>query len=158
MGRLNRPCSNRPAGPAGACVTWLRCLLAVCLFSGSACNNDPVGRTVPVSGKVTVAGRRSRPVRSSSGPTPTRATPGQWRPLLKSPPRGLTSCATRGKEGAPLGWYKVTVTAQEPSNPKDRYSRPRRLVPAAYATKDTTELRIEVVENPAVGAYDLPLP
>ena len=49
-------------------------------------------------------------------------------------------------KGAPPGWYKVTIWSPDdkpmPVNKK-------------YTNLKTTELSIEVVENPAPGAYDL---
>jgi hypothetical protein len=49
-------------------------------------------------------------------------------------------------KGAPPGWYKVTIWSPDdkpmPANKK-------------YTNIKTTELSIEVVENPSPGAYDL---
>jgi hypothetical protein len=61
---------------------------------------------------------------------------------------------TGGKEGAPLGSYKVTVT---PSMvPPQGGGAPPQL-PANYSDPSKTVLKIEVVENPSAGAYDLKL-
>ena len=71
---------------------------------------------------------------------------------------------TVGKVGAPLGWYKVLVTAieseeelaKQPSSPKQK-RRPKSVIDLKYRDLKTTDLVIEVVESPAPGAYDLKL-
>src|SRR5262249_7571299 len=76
---------------------------------------------------------------------------------------GNYTLKTKGKNGAPLGWYKVVVTAHEESPPQHPKSpqkhRPvvKTLVPARYGQEKTSDLSIEVVENPTRGAYDLKL-
>jgi hypothetical protein len=62
---------------------------------------------------------------------------------------------TAGKEGAPLGRYKVTVTPSmvptgDPKAPTTPYSR-------KYSNFKETPLEKEVVNGPAPGAYDLQL-
>jgi hypothetical protein len=70
---------------------------------------------------------------------------------------------TKGKKGAPPGWYKVIVTAREeaapvhPKLPKQHRPAARSLLPAKYGQVETSGLSVEVVENPAPGAYDLKL-
>jgi hypothetical protein len=61
------------------------------------------------------------------------------------------------KEGAPPGWYKVTVTAQEPIDPQNPYAAPRNLISTKWSDVATSGLEIEVVGNPVAGAYDLKL-
>jgi hypothetical protein len=76
---------------------------------------------------------------------------------------GTYTLRTEGKTGAPPGWYKVVVTARDDApvaHPKTKQNhRPvsKSLVPAKYGQEKTTDLVIEVVENPAPGAYDLKL-
>jgi hypothetical protein len=60
-------------------------------------------------------------------------------------------------EGAPLGWYKVTVTAQEPIDPSNPYAPPKHLISPKFSDPTTSGLAIEVLERPAAGAYDLVL-
>jgi hypothetical protein len=68
---------------------------------------------------------------------------------------GEYKISTGGKDGAPLGKYKVTVTAsmmptgdgKPPSQPFDR----------KFGDSQKTPLTIEVVSNPTAGAYDLKL-
>ena len=60
-------------------------------------------------------------------------------------------------EGAPLGWYKVTVTAQEPIDPKNPYAAPKHLINPKFSGVSTSGLAIEVVKQAAADAYDLKL-
>jgi hypothetical protein len=76
---------------------------------------------------------------------------------------GTYTLRTEGKMGAPPGWYRVVVVARDDEqvvHPKAKQNhRPvsKSLVPAKYGQEKTTDLVIEVVENPAPGAYDLKL-
>jgi hypothetical protein len=59
-----------------------------------------------------------------------------------------------GRTGAPAGWYKVVVYAVDNPMP----GKPNRyLTHAKYADVHTTTLRLEVVETPEQGRYDLKL-
>jgi hypothetical protein len=70
-------------------------------------------------------------------------------------PDGTYKLSTNGKPGAPLGWYKVIVAADVPSNPNDPYSMPKSIIGTKYADPNRTDLSIEVVEDPSPEAYDL---
>jgi hypothetical protein len=63
---------------------------------------------------------------------------------------------TNVKEGAALGWYKVTVSADFKPNPNDPYVH-KTLIPERYSNTGTSKLDFEVVENPTSGAYDIKL-
>jgi hypothetical protein len=78
--------------------------------------------------------------------------------------QGNYTLLTKGKAGAPLGWYRVVVTAvaeppEHPKLPGKKSTRPvaQSLLPAKYGQTKTSGLAIEVVERPAPGAYDLKL-
>jgi hypothetical protein len=59
-----------------------------------------------------------------------------------------------GRKGAPAGWYKVVVYAVDDPQP----GKPNKyLVNKEYADVTTTPLRIEVIESPEPGRYDLQL-
>ena len=70
---------------------------------------------------------------------------------------GAYKLGTGIAEGAPPGSYKVDVTSSVPSDPTDPYSLPKSVIPAKYASSDTTDLRVEVIKSPGAGAYDLKL-
>ncbi len=66
--------------------------------------------------------------------------------------KGIYTVSTKGRPGAPLGWYKVVVNVNTP--PED----PRIPLPnAQYKTVATTDQRVEVTEEPMPGAYDFHL-
>lgn len=60
------------------------------------------------------------------------------------------------KDGVTPGWYKVSVTAAKLLDPKNPYHTDW-LIPEKYIDPKTSKLRLEVVANPAPGAYDLKL-
>jgi hypothetical protein len=74
----------------------------------------------------------------------------------------------KGDQGVAPGWYKVAVTAIVPLAPKtgpDRKTKARMpgkpvritLIDNKYSVAETSGIEIQVVENPAAGAYDLQL-
>jgi hypothetical protein len=77
---------------------------------------------------------------------------------LKNSPAGLVgtdgtyTLSTAGKEGAPPGWYKVTVTTRYPGAPANAAP-----IAVEYADFRKTTLKVEVIASPAAGAYDLHL-
>jgi hypothetical protein len=70
----------------------------------------------------------------------------------------------RGKPGAPPGWYRVQVVASK-LGPGIQMARPAPhalkppppLFDLKYISPETSGLEVEVVRNPASGAYDLKL-
>ncbi len=130
------------------------------------CGDDSgVGRTVPVSGKVIL---QDEPWTAKTTvvlfkPDASKGNTSSFEPTGTVDAEGNYTLTTKGKNGAPLGWYKVIVTAREdaaPEHPKlPTQHRPvaRSLLPAKYGQAETSGLSIEVVENPAPGAYDLKL-
>jgi hypothetical protein len=120
-----------------------------------ACSTDPVGRTYPVKGKVYLDG-----VLLKGGSVGFFPADYEGAPALEAGSRikedGTYELSTRGKPGALLGRYKVTViwqTKVESSRPGDVKS----LVPQRYTNKETTPLEVEVIENQEDGKYDLPM-
>jgi hypothetical protein len=76
-------------------------------------------------------------------------------PRGKINPDGTYELDTDGRSGAPIGKYLVCVRAPNRRiNGKDPPPLP---FAAKYLTADDTPLKIEVVVNPAPGAYDLDL-
>ncbi len=62
----------------------------------------------------------------------------------------------KDREGAPPGWYKISVSAQKLRDSKDIYSYAS-VIPAKYANPQTSGVAVQVVENAAPGAYDIAL-
>jgi hypothetical protein len=138
------------------------CMLAATVVG---CGDDSgVGKTYPVKGQVTLNGK---PVTAENStvlfkPDPDKGNRSPFEPAGTLDDEGNYTLVTKGKSGAPPGWYKVIVTAFEgrAEHPKTKQAmRPvaRSLVPAKYGSAKTTPLSIEVVESPAPGAYDLKL-
>lgn len=76
-------------------------------------------------------------------------------PRGKINPDGTYELDTDGRSGAPIGKYLVCVRAPNRRiNGKDPPPLP---FSAKYLTADDTPLKVEVVVNPAPGAYDLEL-
>jgi hypothetical protein len=132
-------------------------------FVGAGCGDTSgVGRTVPVRGTITLDGA---PVTAPSTvvlfkPDTAKGNQSPFEPVGTVDGQGRYTLSTRGKKGAPPGWYKVIVSATDgrlsPAT-KDRHPAPKSLLPAPYGHEKTTPLAVEVVEDPAAAAYDLKL-
>lgn len=141
---------------------WLLVVVGVGLLPGCGKKLPPM---FPVSGKVTVDGKPltggqvtlvppDLKIPSGENSQPDQPSIGTSAGTIDS--NGEYKIYTAGKEGAPLGKYKVTVTpTMMPS------ADPKKPPPSGFNQKfsnvRTTTLQIEVVESPAPGAYDLKL-
>jgi hypothetical protein len=134
----------------------------------AGCSSDGVD-VVPVSGKITVDGE---PLHSKSGvvnlvPNKDKGNTTTLEPTGTIDGDGnYTVYYATGKKGAPPGWYRVQVTAMPPGDQPLSMPRPKRkgqppppapLFKLKYASAQKSGLEIEVVRNPAPGAYDLKL-
>jgi len=129
-------------------------LVAGLLLAG--CDQSGLGRIVPVKGTVSLDGK---PVPSGSllfRPDAAKGNTSKFEPAATINSDGSYSLFTAEREGAPPGWYKVSVVAQE-LNAKDPYAPAKSLVPTKYNDPETSGISVEVVEQPAAGAYDLKL-
>jgi hypothetical protein len=156
--------ANAPARPFRFLPLLLSALLFGCLASG--CGDDSgVGRTFPVSGKITFNNEplTAKTTRVWFKPDASKGNTSLFEPVGTVDAAGNYKLTTQGKNGAPPGWYQVVVTAWEdapPVHPKGpRQHRPvaKSLLPSKYGQPQTSGLVIEVVEKPAPGAYDLKL-
>jgi hypothetical protein len=87
-----------------------------------------------------------------------------WTPLAEIKEEGVYELTTNGKAGAPAGWYKVTVAATKdplPLRPPPPVNgkpwQPKWLHNVKYTKPETTNLKVEVVKDPASRQYDLRL-
>ncbi|HEY7314209.1 MAG TPA: hypothetical protein VH643_32960 [Gemmataceae bacterium] len=140
----------------------LGCLVVlVCVFVVSGCGKK-LPPMAPISGKVTVDGQ---PV--SSGQVvfvPDVKVVGADKPIEQST-AGLSAgqiadgeykISTSGKDGAPVGKYKVIVTpSMMPTG--DAKKMPASGFNKAYSDPNQTPLKFEVVASPEPGRYDLKL-
>ncbi len=134
---------------------------ALILLFGAGCG-DSAAPLFPVKGKITFDDepfvRQSTTVLLS--PVEAREDDTE-KSVGKIDYEGSYEVYTGTRKGAPPGRYKVVVSAHDDAADleKKRAKRPapRSLLPAKYGSRETTDLEIEVVANPAPGAYDLAL-
>lgn len=150
------------------CVPGLVLLVSASILAiaVSGCGDSSgVGRTFPVSGKATF---ENAPLTNKTTivvfrPDGSRGNTSPFEPTGTVDENGNYALTTKGKSGAPPGWYKVVVTAREeaapvhPQAPKQHRPVAKSLLPAKYGQAETSGLSIEVVEKPSAGAYDLKL-
>ncbi|MDB5311784.1 MAG: hypothetical protein JWO38_5986 [Gemmataceae bacterium] len=134
----------------GLCTAFCGLLVVGCKDTGPA-----LGTTAPVGGKVTVDGQPVTDGQVSLVPFDEGISTGGGVAAGKIDPAGGYKIFTAGKDGAPLGRYKVMVTpsmiptgdSKMPTSPfHQKFSDPKK-----------TTLVVEVVTNPSPGAYDLKL-
>jgi hypothetical protein len=139
-------------------------VLSTLLASGCG-DGSGVGTTYPVRGKVTL---NNEPLKAATTiilfkPNAARGNKTPFEPAGTVDEDGNYIVLTKGRPGAPPGWYKVAVTATgappaaPAKGPLKHRPLPQSLVPAKYGQAQTTPLEVEVVESPAAGAYDLKL-
>ncbi len=130
------------------------CLLLTGLLVLSGCGGPVLPPLVPVEGKVTVDGQDL-----TSGQVVLvfkEATPNAPPSVGQIESGGTYKVATGGKNGAPLGKYKILVNP--PMLPPASGTGPPKIpFHKKYSKLETTPLAFEVVANPQPGAYDLKL-
>ena len=135
------------------CMMGLLVFLSGC--GGSSDNVYGVGKTVPVSGKVTF--EKKIPANATVGIAFHPEEKGSGANLPSSGSvneQGSYTLGTGSKEGAPVGKYKVVITATVPENPKDQYSPNKSVIDPKYSSAGTTPLSAQVAEGAAAGTYD----
>jgi len=111
----------------------------------------------PVGGKVTVDGKPLATGSVTFHPYVAKGNLTPHIPVGTVDVQGNYKLMTATKEGAPTGWYRVTVAAQEPIDLKNPYAPPRNLISPKFSDASTSGLEVEVVDQPAAGTYDLKL-
>lgn len=142
------------------CALWL-------LASASAaagCGGDPyqVGDLVPVEGQVQMVGQPLRLGESTFGrvwfhPDTSKGNACPQVPTADLDANGTYRLSTRGRPGAPPGWYKVMVVVTEQIDPTRPSRRRKSFVHLRYGAVETSGLAVCVSATPAQGAYDLRL-
>jgi hypothetical protein len=131
---------------------WL--VVAACIPLLPGCKKESA-KLVPVAGKVTLKGQPITAGQVSLIPlSKDEKTAGISSGAIDSD--GSYKILTNGKDGAPLGKYRVTVTPPMMPAPEGKKGP---MVPfnKAYMNTTNTPLEIEVVASPVAGAYDLKL-
>ena len=141
--------------------SWLVSAASLCALVAGC--NDPVGKTVPVSGTIFVNGHPLTAGQASLvfKPDNSKGNNTRFEPAGLVDEEGNYELYTAGKLGAPPGWYKVVIVAYGGADPKPKRSVPGiirlSLVDQKYGSEKTSDITIEAVDSPGVGAYDLHL-
>lgn len=133
--------------------------LAVALGLAAGCGGGP--KIVPVEGKVYLNDQLVQTGETVTGyvilhPDQSKGNLTQDYVKADIASDGSFKVYAGPKEGAPPGWYKVTVDLAK-TNPKDPYDY-KPLTDDKYKEKDRSGIVFEVIENPEPGRYDIKLP
>ena|SRR5438105_3861191 len=133
-------------------------LLLICCgfaFAVAGCRKgDP--KLVQVDGNVMVGNKPLTTGTVIFYPDATKGNTSREEPRSAIDADGHYHLLTGLKEGVTPGWYKVTVTAAKQIDPKNPYFTDW-LIPQKYIDPRTSKLQLDVVANPAPGAYNLTL-
>lgn len=144
-----------PATSARLCLPLLG-LLGLATVAGCQSGADSAKPDlVPVKGKILVG--KAAPVGAlvTFHPDTSKGNTARGMPMGKVRADGQYELVTGANPGAPLGWYRVTLTAfAAPGGTSP--ARPPRIDPK-FAQLDKTTLSIEIVADPSPGQYDLRL-
>lgn len=111
----------------------------------------------PVEGLVTVNGAPLTTGAVTFHPEVSKGNTTAHIPVGALDGEGRYKLMSATQPGAPLGWYKVTVAAQGPIDPKNPYAAPKHLISPKYGDVNTSGLSLEVVSQAAPNAYDIKL-
>lgn len=126
-------------------------------FLVAGCSGERLIPLHPVAGRVTFAGKPVPKGEIVFVPDAEKGNTLLQFGIGKLNPDGTYTAQTLQKPGVQPGWYKVMVLATE-NEPKESPAWvPIWIVPVKYTKPETTDLRVEVVLNPAAGAYDFTL-
>jgi hypothetical protein len=131
-------------------------LLALGLVAALGCSRQEE-KFIPVAGQVTVNGQPLASGTVSFRPDPKRGNTSLHHPTGQIAD-GAFELYTLRQRGAPPGWYKVLVFADENQLAGSVHPLlPRWATHPKYTTETTTDLFVEVTDQAAPGAYDFRL-
>jgi hypothetical protein len=142
--------------PLAAPIKCRRILFGVpCLLLSLAvgCTGQPTLQ--PVSGHVTLNNKPMSGGNVTFKPDKAKGNNFGGEPTAEIDASGDYTLTTRGKPGAPAGWYKVVVTAPPGDLTDPDKVKPNVLINPKYLDAAKTPLEKEVVATPQAGAYDL---
>jgi hypothetical protein len=113
-------------------------------------------KLIPVEGTVFYTGKPLAAGTVIFYPDTSKGNASKEEPRGSIDAQGHYEVMTGAKKGASPGWYKVAVNAAEQIDPKNPYFT-KWLIPERYIDHRTSKLTVEIVENPAPGAYDFKL-
>jgi hypothetical protein len=134
-------------------LLWLLGCVALVL---SGCGEKAV-KVVPVSGTVTIQDAPLPYGNITLVPDAANGNQTKLQPRGTIGADGKYTLESDGKPGAPLGKYLVGISAVKPSKQEDGYKPSERAASQDYMDASKSGLTLEVVENPAPGAYDVKL-
>jgi hypothetical protein len=118
------------------------------------CQGQKADKLTAVSGTVRVDGAPLTSGAVTFMPDAEKGNRSPHIPIGNLDGNGHYELTSATKKGAPLGWYKVAITAQEPIDPKNPYAPPKYLIHPKFGDAATSGLAVEVRESAAAGAYD----
>jgi hypothetical protein len=118
------------------------------------CGSGNSQKFTPVAGKVTVNGEPLATGSVTFQPDASKGNNSLHIPVGMLDPQGNYKLMAAKAEGAPLGWYKVSVSAQQPIDPKNPYAPPKHLINPKFGDANTSGLAVEVIAKATPGAYD----
>ena len=141
-------------------IRFVRTLAHLCLFVGIAigllagCASGP--KLVTVNGKVLL--KDGTPVKNGTvtfHPDTSKGNQSKEVPIgaIRD---GEYAIKTGVKDGAPLGAYRVSISAADDVNPDDPYKTVW-YADEKYVNVDTSKLTADVTDNPEPGRYDFKL-
>jgi hypothetical protein len=132
-----------------------RCLWSAIVFVLAGCGGET---TIQVKGKVLVDGQPLTVGTVIFTPDAAKGNTSLDEPRGQLDANGVYHLyRTKGSTAVAPGWYKISISAQRLKDPKDPYSYVSR-IPTKFANPETSGLALEVVADPAPGAYDIALP
>jgi hypothetical protein len=133
---------------------WAALLTGSAVLGAAGCSKEPQEKLGRVSGKVTVAGQPLKTGSVTFRPDAARGNTTLHNPTSPIDAEGHYDLVVPvDRKGAPLGWYKVLVTAYD--NPRPGHLKS--FISMKYQDAKSTPLEKEVIENPEPGRYDLNL-
>jgi hypothetical protein len=112
----------------------------------------------PVQGQVKHEGKLLTTGTVVLHPDATKDNASQHEPRGVIDAEGRFTIRTHPREGAPPGWYKISVIAMEQTQDADNpYAIPKSLIPEKFGKPDESGLFFEVRKDAPPGAYDLDL-
>jgi hypothetical protein len=148
-------CRSQRQAPCRAFLAVMAGALLLPIASG--CSRSEGDDFVPVTGTVKLQGQPLSIGSVSFRPDAAKGNKSMHIPYGQIDGEGKYELVTIGRKGAPPGWYKVLVYADENALIDANSSRPptpRWMMHEKYTGEGTTPLSVEVVATPAPGAYD----
>src|SRR2546429_9587446 len=102
---------------------FVACAVICARLFGCGASRDE--KLVPVVGKVTVGGAPLMTGAVTFRPDAEKGNLTQHIPVGTIDAEGRYELMSATKKGAPLGWYKVAVSVQEPIDPKNPHALPK---------------------------------